>query len=80
MHAFYVAQYLLTSWLITYVGRKYVNLTGSFVLGKCYLADSFAFQQNGHFIHVATFKDLIILWIVASFFFFFFLLHHALVF
>lgn len=61
--------------LKTYVGRKYVNLTDPFVLGKCYVTDSFAFQQKGPVIHVATFKELIIFWIVASV-----LLHHALVF
>lgn len=75
MYAFCATQYAWTSWLLTYVGRKYVNLSDSFVLGKEYLVDTFALQQNGPVIHVAMFKELIILWIVASV-----VLHHALVF
>lgn len=57
-----------------YVGRKYVNLTDAFVLGKKYFADSFALQQNGP-VTRGDVIELIILWIVASV-----LLHHALVF
>lgn len=75
VYAFCAAQYAWISWLWTYVGEKYVNLADSFVLGKEYLADTFALQQSGPVIHVAMFKELIILWIVASV-----VLPHALVF